>query len=56
MHDDGGFDGIEGRTATREDAITGIEGTANTGFVRGRGVWRDGPGSSVHKQSGYVGG
>jgi hypothetical protein len=52
---DGGFNGVEGRTADGEDGIARFEGAANTGFMGGCCVGGDGPGAAVNKEGGIVG-
>jgi hypothetical protein len=51
---DRGFNGVKSGTFAGEDRIPGFERFPNAKFVRGRFGCRDGPGTSVHKQSGDV--
>jgi hypothetical protein len=44
---DGRLDRIKGRTAAREDGITGFKRAADSGLMGGRVVGRDGPGAAV---------
>jgi hypothetical protein len=48
----GGFDGIEGRTAAREQCVAGFEGKADSSQVGGSGIGGDGPGSAVDDEGG----
>jgi len=47
---DGGLDGIEGGSATREDGVTGFKGEANAGLVGCRIGGGDGPGATVDEE------
>jgi hypothetical protein len=44
----GGFDSIEGRTASRKKGIASFERLAHTGFMGGRNIGRNGPRASVN--------
>jgi hypothetical protein len=49
-----GFNGIEGRSATRKKGVAGLEGIANASFVGGFGVGGNGPGAAMDEKSGNV--
>ena len=49
---DGGFNGVKGGSAAREDGDAGLQSVAHTGFVGGCGVGGDGPCAAVDEQDG----
>jgi hypothetical protein len=51
---DGGFDGVDSRTAETKDAIAGLKSGAHAGLVSFAGVDRDGPGSAMNEESWIV--
>jgi len=53
---DCGFNGVDGGTAATEDRVAGFKGGADSGFVSGSGVGRNGPGAAMNEEGGIVSG
>ncbi len=51
---DGGFNGIQSRSAARKNGIAGLQRIADPGLVGGRGVGGDGPCAAVDEKRGSV--